>query len=179
MNIFVVDKMPSVAARHLCDKHIPKMTTESAQMMASALIRHGSNNLPNTKAGTPYLGGYPNHPCTKWAGDGRQNFMWLAFHAIELCRQFKIRYDKIHACTHPIIQMTNQAEIIPDGRTPHVLAMPDEFKQECPVKSYRSYYVHTKKFATWNKGVPQPLWWITQNQIKNEHNTRQTQATEA
>jgi hypothetical protein len=179
MNIFVIDRMPSVAARYLCDKHVPKMTTESAQMMASALIRHGSDDLPNTKAGTPYLGGYPNHPCTKWAGDGRDNFMWLAFHAIELCRQYKLRYDKIHACTHPIIQMVNQAEIIPEGKTPHVLAMPDKYKEDCPVKSYRKYYVYEKKFATWNKGTPTPLWWITQNQIKNEHITRQAQAIEA
>jgi hypothetical protein len=55
--------------------------------------------------------------------------------------------------------------------------MPDEYKDECAVKAYRRYYIHEKKgFATWNKGTPTPLWWITQNQIKNEQ--RQAQAIE-
>lgn len=182
MNIFVLDNTPSIAARYVCDKHVPKMCVESAQMMASALRRHGAEDkdMPKTILGKPYKGGYHNHPCTVWAGDSSGNYRWLMWHAVELCREFHKRYEKIHACTLPIFHMCNISHMIKgDNRmTPHALAMPDEFKQKCPVKSYRSYYVHTKKFATWNKGTPQPLWWITQNQIKSEH-TRQTQATEA
>ena len=36
MNIFVLDKDPRVAARMLCDKHVPKMIVESAQMLSTA-----------------------------------------------------------------------------------------------------------------------------------------------
>ena len=182
MNIFVLHKVPSIAAQYMCDQHIPKMCVESAQMMASALRRHGAEDkdMPMTISGKPYKGGYHNHPCTVWTGDSPANYRWLMWHAVELCREFHKRYGKIHACTLPIFHMCNRSDMIggQDRMTPHALAMPDEFKQECPVKSYRNYYVHTKKFATWNKGTPQPLWWITQNQIKSEH-TRQTQAIEA
>jgi hypothetical protein len=38
------------------------------------------------------------------------------------------------------------------------LAMPDEIKLECPVKSYRNFYRHNKvKFAEW-KYSQKPKW---------------------
>ena len=37
MNIFVLDTDPVLAAQMHCDKHVPKMVVEAAQMMASAL----------------------------------------------------------------------------------------------------------------------------------------------
>ena len=36
MNIFVLDKNPLSAAHQMCDKHIPKMIVESAQMLCTA-----------------------------------------------------------------------------------------------------------------------------------------------
>ena len=92
MNIFILDTDPTTAARMHCDKHVPKMCVEAAQMMASALRRHGATDeqMPLTKSGTPYKGGYAHHPCTVWVGDRRENFDWLANHAIELCRELQL-----------------------------------------------------------------------------------------
>ena len=55
MNIFVLDENPIRAAEMMCDKHIPKMVVESAQMMASAVRRWGATDdvMPLTKAGKP------------------------------------------------------------------------------------------------------------------------------
>ena len=36
MNIFILDEDPVIAARMLCDRHIPKMIVESAQMLSTA-----------------------------------------------------------------------------------------------------------------------------------------------
>jgi len=44
MNIFVLDEDPAQAARYLDDVRLPKMCVESAQMMASALRRHGATD---------------------------------------------------------------------------------------------------------------------------------------
>ena len=44
MNIFVLDENPITAAKYLDDVRIPKMCVESAQMMASALRRHGATD---------------------------------------------------------------------------------------------------------------------------------------
>lgn len=161
MNIFVLDRDAQVAAEMQCDKHIPKMVLESAQMMASAVIRHGidTSELPLTKQGTPYKGGYKNHPCTVWAGINRSNFCWLADHAISLCDQFILRFKKVHSCVEPIFTLTSLMDVIPKGiKTPFAQAMPDEYKHKDAVTAYRSYY-RSKEFAKWEKGTPPPSWW--------------------
>jgi hypothetical protein len=182
MNIFVLDLDPVVAARMHCDKHVPKMCVEAAQMMASALRRHGATDeqMPLTKKGTPYKGGYAHHPCTVWAGDSRANFKWLAQYARELLYEYVERFcvlnNKTHACYDPIYAMSGMTDMIPEGKlTPFALAMPDEYRPrtwttkttqepimrscgDTAVEAYRRYY-HSKQFAKWEKGTPAPDWW--------------------
>ena len=161
MNIFVLDLDPQLAAHMHCDKHIPKMCVEAAQMMASALRRHGATDkqMPLTKSGTPYKGGYAHHPCTVWAGDSQENWMWLANHAMWLCEEYYNRFNKMHACTDPIYHMIGLQKMIPStGLTPFAQAMPDEYRDDDVVKAYRAYY-HSKQFAKWEKGTPAPDWW--------------------
>ena len=152
MNIFVLDLEPVKAARAMDCVRVPKMVTESAQMMASALRRHGATDeqMPLTKAGRPYLGGYKNHPCTRWAGDSEANFAWLAHHATALCNEYVKRFGKNHACERPIHLMIGLVALFPDkfpspkaALTPFAQAMPDEFKDDDPVVAYRAYY-HSK-----------------------------------
>ncbi len=166
MNIFILDTDPTTAARMHCDKHVPKMCVEAAQMMASALRRHGATDedMPLTKAGTPYKGGYAHHPCTVWAGDCEGNFNWLAHHAVALCEEYSMRFGKRHACHDPIIDMSalemtlNPNRVEPMPLTPFAQAMPDEYRDADAVKAYQAYY-HSKQFAKWEKGTPAPDWW--------------------
>jgi len=163
MNIFVLDKKPEIAARMHCDKHIPKMCVEAAQMMASALRRHGATDeqMPLTKSGTPYKGGYAHHPCTVWAGENRKNFIWLYRYGITLCQEYTSRFGKVHSCSEPMQVMYRIRKIIPPRKgkkVPFAQAMPDEYKDEDAVKAYRAYY-HSKQFAKWEKGTPAPNWW--------------------
>ena len=97
MNIFVLDLDPVKAAQAMDCVRVPKMVTESAQMMASALRRHGATDeqMPLTKSGTPYKGGYHHHPCTVWAGDSEANF------AFE-----KPMIDKLIACANSMVRST-------------------------------------------------------------------------
>ena len=169
MNIFVLDTDPRVAAQMMCDKHIPKMLVEAAQMMASALRRHGvdESELPLTRRGTPYKGGYPHHPCTKWVGDSYRNFMWLYEHAEAISSEYIKRFGKRHRTRRTIREMhqafsTNFPNFsFPENHlTDFVQAMPDKYKQTDPVKAYRDYYKADKSyFAKWDKGTPAPDWW--------------------
>jgi len=183
MNIFVLDLDAIVAAQMHCDKHVPKMVVEAAQMMASALRRHGATDeqMPLTKAGKPYKGGYAHHPCTVWAGDSWANLKWLCLHGMELTIEYSRRFNKIHACEDPILRMASLAKRMcraldmphdEDAMTPFALAMPDEYRPrgssddvlymeaegDDAVKAYRAYY-HSKQFAKWEKGTPAPDWW--------------------
>ena len=172
MNIFVLDENPIRAAEMMCDKHIPKMIVESAQMMASAVRRWGAidEEMPIAKtSGKPYKGGYAHHPCTRWAGDTFGNFSWLADHAMALCVEYTSRFGKKHACDDPISQLWRvgieyRGEPLWEDdddykRTPFAQAMPIEYRDDDAVRAYRAYY-HSKTFAKWEKGTPAPDWWL-------------------
>ena len=165
MNIFVLDERPLVAAQYLDDVRVPKMVVESAQMLASALRRHGATDeeMPIAKtSGRPYLGGYKNHPCTIWAGNTSSNFAWLALHGLGLCAEYTRRFGKVHACESAIKHMIRMVDKIPAGTTePFALAMDDEYKQENAVEAYRNYYFskrESKGGVRYNRTTA-PLWW--------------------
>ena len=174
MNIFVLHENAFTSANMMCDKHIPKTVVETAQMLASALRRHGATDeqMPLTKSGTPYKGGYAFHPCTVWASVNRSNFQWLAWHGEALLDEYYNRFGKVHTCHNAIYQMSAMTSMLPDGdKTPFALAMPDEYRPvdnnwqdlyhaegQVAVNAYRRYY-HSKQFAKWEKGTPAPDWW--------------------
>ena len=178
MNIFVLDANPITAARMMCDKHIPKMVVETAQMLASALRRHGATDdiMPIAKpTGRPYKGGYHNHPCTVWTGDTQQNFLWLVDHGLTLSQEYITRFGKIHACSSAVEQMQHHYQLIPCGmRTDFARAFNKELypflydeKQYTAVEAYRAYYsIDKRRFAKWEKGTPAPYWWVKEKVIQ-------------
>ena len=165
MNIFALDENPQIAARMHCDKHVPKMCVEATQMLVSAARRHGATDsqVPLTKSGTPHKGGYHNHPCTQWAGDTRDNFMWLYWHGRGLTLEFEHRFGKIHACDEQLVVCGSLWRIVPEGKlTPFAQAMPDEYKNSCCITAYRDYYFYDKREniqCEWIKGRQAPDWW--------------------
>ena len=178
MNIFVVDECPITAARMLCDKHVPKMVVESAQMLASALRRHGATDdvMPIAKTtGRPYKGGYHNHPCTVWTSVSQQNFLWLLHHGLPLSAESLKRFHRQHACHAPIYEMGELFNIIPaGGLTPFARAFnkklyPFLYDEEryTAVEAYRTYYsLDKRRFASWDKGTPAPHWWVKEKVIQ-------------
>ena len=165
MNIFALDQDPKLAAQMHCDRHVPKMCVEATQMLVSAARRHGAgdNEVPLTKSGTPHKGGYHNHPCTRWTGDSRDNFMWLYWHGRGLTLEFEHRFGKTHACEEQIVVCGTLLPLIPEGElTPFAQAMPDEYRNDDPVVAYRDYYFYDKREniqCEWNKGRQAPDWW--------------------
>jgi len=172
MNIFVVETDPTSAAQSLCDKHVPKMTVESVQMLVSALRRHGAtdNDVPLTAKGTPHKGGYSNHPSTRWAGDSSENFFWLFEHAVALCDEFSFRFNKEHACFKQLDKILESENFIPrGGLTDIALCVGEELHTKFgktyahideAVDIYREFYIIDKTdFAKWDKGRTFPSWW--------------------
>jgi hypothetical protein len=37
--------------------------------------------------------------------------------------------------------------------------MPDQYKNNDPVKAYRDYCINEKTYAKWEKGRDKPEWW--------------------
>ena len=153
MNIFVLDADPRQAARYLCDKHVVKMVLESAQMLSTVARHYGSteNRL--------YKPAHPKHKCTLWAMESKDNCLWLWEHADEIGKEFTRRYGGEHTSSSVVRLCETVPMMCPDkGLTPFALAMPDQYKTEDPVLSYRKYYINEKVlFASWR--TEEPRWW--------------------
>ena len=151
MNIFTLDQSPIKSAELMLDKHVVKMPTESLQMLFTIVDYLG------LEAGwKPVM---LNHPSTIWARETRQNFQWLREHTYALCREYTHRYGKRHKSIDVINWCIINKPNIPDiGFTTPAMAMPDEFKVDSVVESYRNYYMGAKiSLASW-KNREKPFW---------------------
>ena len=137
MNIFVLDNDPRTAAQYHCDKHVVKMVLETAQILCSV----------NHEAGrpAPYRKTHVNHPCTVWARASSANYAWLVELGKALSDEYTWRYGKTHKSSAVIDLLTSPPDGIPRGPlTPFALAMPEQYRCDDPVQSYRDYYVKEK-----------------------------------
>ena len=153
MNIFVLHHDPQVAAEMMCDKHVVKMILETAQMLCTVIASHGCD--------TPYRPTHKKHPCTIWAGESRANWNWLVSHGLALCSEYTKRYNKVHK-SERVIKWCRDSNINLScvRLTPFAQAMPEEYKNECPITAYRAYYRGEKShFAKWKTQAP--YWWRT------------------
>ena len=156
MNIFVLDTDVVKAAQYHVDKHCVKMILESTQLLNNALIKHATGYAP------VYRETHRNHPASIWTAESRENFDWLTELALALCDEYTFRYGKVHKC-QPIIQLLHTSkyrEAIPSiGMTPFAKCMPDHYKVDNAVESYRNYYRGDKAYiAKWTKRS-EPEWW--------------------
>lgn len=155
MNIFVLHTDAKLAAEMMCDKHVPKMVLETAQLLCSI--------YPNGKA--PYRRTHYNHPCAKWARQYSENYWWLLQHGHHLAMEYERRYHKMHKSYKVIswcIDHWHQLEL--SRKAPKdiefVQCMPEQYKiPNDPVQAYRNYYIGEKaRFAKWKYTDP-PDWW--------------------
>ena len=174
MNIFVTDPDPVISAQTLCDKHVVKMVLESAQMLSTAWRE--PNDLRSSEFSSKYADehelyktAHPNHPCSIWVRQERENYKWLYRHFVALCDEYTHRYGKSHASARlkgPLMWRPFRPSALLDAiEEPYgfVLAMPDEYKSEDIFSSYQNYLMNEKQhFAKWEKDPSRkPTWWKT------------------
>lgn len=174
MNIFILDKNPTVAAQLQCDKHVVKMILESAQMLSTAhRLLDGRMVLGKSKTGRAaktwvlddpvrdtvlYKAVHINHPCTIWTMESRANYDWHFEHYTALHNEYQYRYGKTHKSYIDLAYVLRDApDNIPyEPMTPFRLAMgiaPECINPADPVGSYRAFY-QTKQDRfkmTWSK----------------------------
>ena len=90
MNIFVLDPIPSEAARAHCNKHVVKMIVEAAQVLSTVC------HLKGVSIEGLYKPTHRAHPCTLWAASKWANFRWTAALGLALCAEYSERYGKRH-----------------------------------------------------------------------------------
>ena len=183
MNIFILHDNPRIAAQMHCDKHVPKMIIEHAQMMASAyystigisrkiefpenqdrineLFQGWPRKHPDG-SDFPYSISHVNHPCTIWTRESLSNFYWLLDCTKALCEEFTYRYKGKHSVESIVDWMYENPPYLPDtGLTPFAQALPDCFKNEDAIKAYRRYYAFKTTYmkVNWKLEERIPHWW--------------------
>lgn len=186
MNIFVLHEDPKIAAQMHCDKHIPKMIVEHAQMLAAAYYHtigvsrkkqfpENQEKINDLFRGWPrkredgsewhYSVSHVNHPCTVWTRASIENFNWLVECTDELCEEFKRRWNGEPSIKKIINWIRQNPPKLPSlGLTPFAQAMPDCYKGSNAVESYRKYYAYKTTYMKiiWKKLDNSPNWWNEQ-----------------
>ena len=147
MNIFILHHIPIMAAKAHSDKHVVKMVLETAQILATVHHIHGNG------AAVTYKPTHEKHSCVVWAAASRTNYLWLVSLGQALAREYKIRYDKFHAC-HGFFTgelVSPPPALLFAAPTPFAQAMPDECKNPDAVIAYRQYYQKKTDENTWMK----------------------------
>ena len=153
MNIFYLDKNVSKCAQYHNDKHVVKMILETAQLLCGSHWATGGT--------APYKLSHKNHPCAIWVREVLNNYYWLCDLGKELCEEYTYRYGKRHKSEDVIDWCCENKPNIPDIKfTEPPLAMPEPYKVESHVQSYRNYYMGDKRsFSNW-KYREVPSWFI-------------------
>lgn len=181
MNIFVLHKSPVVSAQMMCDKHIPKMILESAQMLSTAhRMLDGYMERRPSKSGKTMVKAYPHynsnmdgvlydavhhmHPCTVWTMKSKANYEWHYEHFKALSAEFEFRFKKKHLTAIKLTELLSEPpnNIDDIGLTEHAQAMshyPACIVEGDAVSAYRKYYHAAKHFAVWKKDRSAPSWW--------------------
>lgn len=170
MNLFKLDNNFFKLAEYHIDSHCNKLILESAQMASTAKWENNSE--------APYKPTHKNHPTNIWVRTSLSNYLWCCNYGLALCTEFSYRRQKIHK-TEEVLQWLkdNPPNISDIGITPFALAMPDQYKSNDPVESYRQYYINEKQYnlrGAWmmkytNREYPEwfPAWLVEKCEKNN------------
>jgi len=166
MNLFILSLIQKEIAEYMMDKHVSKILLEAVQMLCSAKRVLDPDDPINEKL---YKLAHKNHPVTIWCRKSKQNFLWTLDLVDALHNEWKFRYG------HPVSKMHKSyliAQLLREhlpkeeafgekGLTAFALAMPDQYKTDDAVISYRNYYMseEKQKIASWKKKRERPTWY--------------------
>ena len=162
MNIFFLDYDVKKCAKYHVDKHVVKMILETAQLLCGVhhvTVHDTVHDTAHDTAHVPYKLSHKNHPCSIWTRKSLSNYLYLCELGLELCKEYSYRYGKRHK-SQDVIEwcLVNRPNIKDIGFTEPAKAMPDEYKVDSVVESYRNYYRGAKvSFAVW-KNRENPFW---------------------
>ncbi len=179
MNIFILSLIQKEIAESMMDKHVSKILLEAVQMLCSARRLVEPDDGKNE---TLYRVAHKNHPVTIWCRKSKANFIWTLDLIDHLHAEWKYRYGhpetKVHKSYLVALylreNMPEEEKFEEKGLTPFALAMPDQYKTDDPVLSYRNYYMseNKQKIASWSKKRGKPAWYVLKEVPVEEEDLR-------
>lgn len=103
MNLFVLDKDPTLAAQAHYDRHVGKMLLEACQIMSTAQWELDDGSFGNFN--NIYLPTHENHPCARWVRECTGNYLWALELAYALAEEYRLRFDKQHGSAETLLYL--------------------------------------------------------------------------
>ena len=162
MNIFAIERTNDggidweASAKSLDNLRVVKMILESCQMLCATI-----NILYNEQV-TPYKTTHRNHPSTKWVRESSANFECLVRHTLSMLDEYTERFNKIHKCAgvlEKVIDLYDPTMFPSNDPTTLPMCMPDNFKSDDIVESYRKFYCDKPKMRYTKDKLP--TWFMT------------------
>jgi len=163
MQIFFLDKKPSLASQYHFDIHVNKSLIETAQILST--VHHlyqyplDSNNFLRVNLNCLYKPTHQNHPDVIWCCESKANYIWLYQLFCKLGEEYKFRFEKDHLTNYKLLSPLSFVPDLPDKSfTFPPLVMPDDYKLDDPVESYRNYYRQGKSHLLKYTKREKPEW---------------------
>lgn len=158
------------------DKHCVKMILEYAQLLSTAhRVLDGTQLSRQSKTGRLqkywkledhrdtilYSATHINHPSAVWVRQSLENYQWLYTLFVELCYEYKFRYERDHKTS----LLMNVLQFPPDNISKDIPfteptpAMPEHYKVAGDsIISYKNYYLGDKTHMFAWKKRETPYW---------------------
>lgn len=153
MNIFRSSDCPIECARVLEDRHVIKMTLETAQILASALALNG---VVDSRLYRPT---HKGHPCVVWAAQSQENATWTLAHGRALAQEYTRRFSgKRHKSEDQLDLIEGLLHAIPaGGSTSPPICVEDDLRALNLHEAYRAALC--RKYSAWSETSKRPLRW--------------------
>jgi hypothetical protein len=157
MNIFAIEGTENevdweASARSQDNLRVNKMILESCQMLCTTLNEQHGHQV------TPFKSCHTKHPSTRWAAYSSANWIALSTHCAEMIAEFERRFGHAHKCEAVLgrcIGIFDAARFDEHRQTLLPLCMPDEYKGDSIVESYRRYYASKPHIRYPKDRIPQ------------------------
>jgi len=157
MNIFYLHENPTIAAQMQCDKHIVKMTLETAQLICTA-----HHVLGTEPVYIPYRVTHKNHPSALWVRQSIHHYHWTVKHFQALANEYQRRYNREHLAWTKCKNLAtfDPLDIPSTPFTPPPQCMPLELHRSPSetVEAYRQYYRTNKAQILVYAHSERPTW---------------------
>lgn len=174
MNIFHLSNCPVESAVWQHDKHVVKMTLETAQLLSQA-VRLVPEWQPFFNRKSVYRITHQHHPSARWTRRSVPNLYWLCKHGIALADEYSHRFWRRHKSAAIIHHIADKIGALPalvdDDLTTFMQAMPVDYQdRDNPVAAYRAYYLAEKVHvdSNWTHRRADLPDWLFPSSLKTE-----------
>jgi hypothetical protein len=163
MNILILDRNPSLAARYHCDRDVARHLLDAVQALHAAHYYHDGPQAAAARCAWSPVNVDARHPCARWTQTNSANYNWTLGLFGALLQEYKNRRGHAHAylLLYPPLSVLPMNISRDTELTPFHRGVPIDYRIGADVvMAYRLWYFREKRDkVTWSYPAETPEWW--------------------